>query len=128
MEKNVAMDVFAALSQETRLDTFRLLTMQEPVGLAAGNIASQLGVPQNTLSTHLANLERSGSVVSERQGRSIIYRANIGRVRELADFLLQDCCGGHPELCEPMAADPQQCCAEEPTSHTPDVSRMESKA
>lgn len=104
------MDVFAALSQPTRLDTFRLLMQREPDGLAAGEIARLVGVPQNTLSTHLAVLVRAGLISSERQSRSIVYRAEIDRVRETASFLVSDCCGGRPELCEPLVAEFTPCC------------------
>lgn len=117
MEQNAAMDVFTALSQATRLDTFRLLMRHEPDGLPAGEIARQLGVPQNTMSSHLAILARSGLIESERQSRSIIYRAVVDRVRELTSFLVQDCCGGRPELCEPLVAEFTPCCAPKETSH-----------
>lgn len=110
MEQTHAMDVFAALSQPTRLDTFRLLMQREPDGLAAGEIARLVGVPQNTLSTHLAVLVRAGLISSERQSRSIVYRAEIDRVRETASFLVSDCCGGRPELCEPLVAEFTPCC------------------
>src|SRR3546814_1566734 len=59
----------------TRLETFRLLVRHEPEGLAAGDIARSLDVPQNTMSAHLAILARAGLVRSERHSRSIIYRA-----------------------------------------------------
>lgn len=110
MEQTDAMDVFAALSQPTRLEAFRLLMRTEPDGLPAGEVARLLGVPQNTLSTHLAVLVRAGLISSERQSRSIVYRAEIDRVRETASFLVSDCCGGRPELCEPLVAEFIPCC------------------
>ena len=67
--------VFSALSQETRLETYRLLSRYQPYGLAAGDIARLLAVPHNTLSTHLAILEHAGLVRSRRAGRSKIYCA-----------------------------------------------------
>lgn len=117
MESNEAIGIFAALSQSTRLDTFRLLMEQEPAGLAAGEIARRLDIPQNTMSTHLAILTRSGLVVSERQSRSIVYRAVLDRVREITSFLVRDCCGGRPELCEPLVADFTPCCSPVESSH-----------
>ena len=111
METNDALGVFAALSQPTRLETFRLLMKHEPEGLPAGEVARRLGVPQNTMSSHLAILTRAGLIDSERQSRSIIYRAVVDRVRELASFLVQDCCGGRPELCGPLVAEFTPCCA-----------------
>ncbi|WDR04606.1 metalloregulator ArsR/SmtB family transcription factor [Devosia rhodophyticola] len=113
MESNQAIDVFAALSQSTRLEAFRVLVKHGPSGLPAGDVARLLDVPQNTMSTHLAVLARAGLVETERQSRTIIYRAVIDRVRELATFLVQDCCGGRPELCEPLIAAMTPCCSGE---------------
>ena len=117
MESQVAIDIFAALSQSTRLDTFRLLMEYEPEGLPAGEIARRLDVPQNTMSTHLAILSRAGLIEAERHSRSIIYRAVVGRVREIASFLVQDCCGGRPDLCEPLIAEFTPCCTPREPSH-----------
>ncbi|WMT88920.1 metalloregulator ArsR/SmtB family transcription factor [Pelagibacterium sp. 26DY04] len=117
MEQTAAIDVFAALSQPTRLDAFRLLMTHEPEGLPAGEIARRLDIPQNTMSTHLAILSRAGLIESERHSRSIVYRAVVDRVRELASFLVQDCCGGRPELCEPLIAEFTPCCAPKEASH-----------
>jgi ArsR family transcriptional regulator len=111
MESTVAIEVFAALSQPTRLDTFRLLMKHEPEGLAAGEIARRLDVPQNTMSSHLAILARAGLIEAERRSRSIIYRAVVHRVQEITSFLVQDCCGGRPELCQPLVAEFSACCA-----------------
>ena len=90
---------FAALSQDTRLKAFRLLVSHEPDGLPAGDIARSLGVPHNTMSAHLAVLARAGWVESQRQSRQIIYRASLTHVEDVVQFLLKDCCVGHPELC-----------------------------
>lgn len=98
MEKIQALDALSALAQQTRLDVFQLLIRHEPQGLAAGDIAEQLGVPQNTLSTHLAILVRAGLATSERRSRQIIYRAVVPTVRGLVRYLVDDCCAGHPEL------------------------------
>lgn len=105
MESTIAIAAFSALAQPTRMAAFRLLVAHEPQGLAAGEVARQLSVPQNTMSTHLAILERAGLVTSERQGRVITYRAGLDQVRALTAFLVQDCCGGRPELCVPLLAD-----------------------
>lgn len=111
MESTSAIDVLLALGQSTRLDAFRLIMRHEPRGLPAGEIARLLEVPQNTMSTHLAVLTRAGLISSERHSRSIIYRAEIDRVREIASFLVNDCCGGRPELCGPLVAEFSPCCA-----------------
>ena len=110
MESTDALAVFSALSQPTRLAVFRLLMEHEPAGLPAGDVAQALDVPQNTMSSHLAILSRAGLVAAERAGRTIRYRAELDRVREIASFLVQDCCGGRPELCAPLVAEFTPCC------------------
>lgn len=117
MESTHAIEVFAALSQSTRLDVFRLLMEHEPQGLPAGEIARRMDVPQNTMSSHLAILTRAGLIESERHSRSIVYRAVVDRVREIASFLVQDCCGGRPDLCEPLVAEFTPCCSPKESSH-----------
>ena len=102
MESNEAIDGLAALAQETRLQAFKILVRHEPEGVAAGELARLLKVPQNTLSTHLAILSHASLVSSERQSRSIVYRANLEAVRGLVLHLLNDCCNGRPELCSPL--------------------------
>ncbi len=72
---------------------------REPDGLSAGAIAETIGCPQNTLSTHLSILARAGLVRGARSGRSIVYRADLRAMRSLIEFLVDDCCDGHPELC-----------------------------
>ena len=108
-----AIIALAALAQSTRLDTFRLLVRHEPGGLPAGEIARLLNVPQNTLSAHLGTLARAGLVRSERQSRSIIYRANLDQLRGLTMFLVRDCCGGQAEFCAPLIAELTSCCPSE---------------
>jgi ArsR family transcriptional regulator, arsenate/arsenite/antimonite-responsive transcriptional repressor len=94
-----ALAALAALGQPTRLEIFRLLIRREPDGLAAGTIAEGIGCPQNTLSSHLSILARSGLIKGTRSGRSIVYRADVEGMRALVAFLITDCCDGHPELC-----------------------------
>lgn len=110
MDKESAILALAALAQGTRLDVFRLLVASEPDGMPAGEVARQLAVPHNTMSSHLGILTRAGLVTSERQSRTVIYRAELGQVRELVGFLLKDCCGGRPEICAPLVADLTPCC------------------
>ena len=99
MESNDAISALAALAQSTRLDVFRLLVKHEPEGVAAGELARLIGVPQNTMSAHLAVLSRADLVFGERHSRSIVYRANLASFQKVALFLLQDCCGGRADVC-----------------------------
>ena len=81
MEKIEAMDALSALSQETRLDAFRLLVRAGAEGMSAGDIADSLNVRQNTMSTNLAILTRAGLLKSERRGRSVLYFADFDGMR-----------------------------------------------
>ena len=81
MEINDALTAFAALSQPTRLNAFRLLIQAGPNGLAAGEISDALHVRQNTLSANLSVLLGAGLVRNERQGRSIRYFADMDGLR-----------------------------------------------
>ena len=103
MDVSDALACLSALSQGTRLETFRLLVRHEPEGLPAGEVARQLDVPQNTMSVHLATLARAGLVTSERRSRIINYRADLDALRSVMLFLVKDCCGGRAELCHPLA-------------------------
>ncbi|MGH6847634.1 MAG: ArsR/SmtB family transcription factor [Methylocella sp.] len=109
METTEAIAALAALAQSTRMETFRLLVRREPEGVPAGEVARLMAVPQNTMSAHLAILARAGLIIGERQSRSIIYRADLLRFREVALFLLKDCCGGRPDICAPLVADLTPC-------------------
>lgn len=108
MDSTDAQQAFAAFSQSTRLECFRLLVRHEPGGLPAGQIAQALAVPQNTMSAHLGVLARAGLVRAERRGRSIVYRADLEGLRGLMLFLLKDCCGGTVDV-EPLIAGLRAC-------------------
>ena len=110
MESEQAILALGALAQDTRLAVFRRLVQHEPDGVAAGELARLVDVPQNTMSSHLAILARAGLVSAERKSRSIIYRANLAAFQQVALFLLQDCCGGRAEICAPLIASLTPCC------------------
>jgi DNA-binding transcriptional ArsR family regulator len=105
MDNDKTILALAALAQSTRLDAFRLLVKHEPDGLPQGELARLLDVPQNTLSSHLNILARAGLVRGERQSRSIVYRADLAQLRDMTLYLVKDCCGGNPELCDPLIAE-----------------------
>jgi protein-tyrosine-phosphatase/DNA-binding transcriptional ArsR family regulator len=92
-------EALSALAHPTRLAAFRRLVEAGPSGLAAGEAAHLLNVPHNTLSGHLADLVEAGLVQSRREGRSIIYSANLNGLASLIAFLVTDCCGGNPDAC-----------------------------
>lgn len=115
MDEIKAVGALAALAQTTRLETFRLLVRAEPNGVAAGDLARMLAIPQNTLSAHLAILARANLARGERRGRSIVYRAGLDELRELTLYLLRDCCGGRTDLCAPLIEELSGCSANKET-------------
>ncbi len=104
MEERQALAAFGALAQETRLRILRLLVVAGPEGLAAGVIADRAGVTASNVSFHVKELERAGLVAARRESRSIIYSVDMGALNGLVRFLMEDCCGGRPELCRPALA------------------------
>ena len=103
MDVELALEAFSALSHETRLWAFRLLVQAGPGGLAAGEIAEALGSRQNTMSSHLKILAAAELIESQRDGRSILFKANYDTVRGLVLFLMEDCCAGNSAVCQPVA-------------------------
>jgi DNA-binding transcriptional ArsR family regulator len=104
VESIEAIDALSALAHPGRLAVFRLLVRAGPDGVAAGEIARELGTPPNTMSTQLAILTRAGLIASRRDSRQIIYSADYPQVTALIGFLMEDCCQGRPEVCAPIAA------------------------
>ncbi len=121
MDNKAAIAARGALAQIMRLESVRLFVRHEPDGIPAGELARFIDVPQNTMSAHLATLSRADLVTSERQSRSIIYRADLNGLRELPIFLLKDCCGGSTELCAPLIAELMPCCVPEANTQIVDA-------
>lgn len=94
MERTDAVAALAALAQESRLDAFRLLVRAGPEGLAAGEVASALGLPPNTLTFHFDRLRMAGLVTVRREGRSMIYAAQYEAMNGLLAYLTENCCSG----------------------------------
>jgi len=101
MEK-ISVDQFSALAHVGRLAVFRYLIQVGPDGAAAGRIASDVEVGPTTLSAQLTVLSNAGLVEGRRDGRSIIYTANAEAISALVLYLMQDCCGGRPDVCAPV--------------------------
>lgn len=89
-----AVERMSALAQATRLKIFRLLVEAGRGGLPAGAVGERLELAPATLSFHLAQLSQAGLLTAERDGRSIIYRADYAVMDELIRYLTQNCCRG----------------------------------
>lgn len=96
MEEKDIIVALSALAQDTRLRVFRLLVTAGPTGLPAGQIAEELAITPNTLSFHLSHLKNAGLVVVRRDGRSLIYSAEFGRMRAVLGYLTENCCSRDP--------------------------------
>lgn len=94
MNSDTAITALGALAQEHRLALFRLLVQAGKDGMAAGAIAEALGIPNSSLSFHLAQLSRAGLIRQERQHRSLIYRADYEAMNALVGYLMENCCAG----------------------------------
>jgi DNA-binding transcriptional ArsR family regulator len=104
MEDQNAIEALSALAHPTRLQVFKLLVQAGAVGVPAGEVARQVGVPVTTMSTHLGILTRAGLINARRESRLVYYALDIDGTKALFLFLLADCCGGRPDLCQPVFA------------------------
>ena len=102
MDTTQALGAFGALSQQTRIDVFRLLIKVGKEGILAGDLGEVLGVRQNTMSANLAVLTAAGLIRNQREGRKVRYFADLDGLQGLLSFLMEDCCGGRPDLCRPV--------------------------
>lgn len=100
MDTRTAIAALAALAQESRLATFRLLVQAGPAGMAASRIAETLGVPASSLSFHLKELSHAGLIASRQAGRFLIYSARFDTMHGLVGFLTENCCR-NTEDCAP---------------------------
>jgi len=94
METTTALSALAGLAQESRLAIFRCLVEVGPEGMAAGEIAERLKLPNATLSFHLKELAHAGLVIPRQEGRFIYYRANYKTMNGLVGYLTENCCRG----------------------------------
>ena len=85
-------DMFTAMGTEPRLRIMQLLLSAHPDGLVVGEIQSELGIPNSTLSHHLEKLKNEDLVKVRRDSTFLWYTANIEALQELLGFLYAECC------------------------------------
>lgn len=98
MEINAAAPAFSALGHPDRLAVFRLVMRFAPRGVRPTEIAEALGLRQNTLSHHLADLSATGLLHVERRGRSLFYAADLAMTEALIGYLACDVGRGRADL------------------------------
>ena len=94
MNRKLAARCLAELGNLTRLDIYRLLVRAGPAGLNITDIQARLDVPASTLAFHLRGLVGAGLVVQEKNGRTVICRAQYDRMDGVIEFLREQCCEG----------------------------------
>jgi DNA-binding transcriptional ArsR family regulator len=94
MDIETAAKRLAELGNPWRLKAFRLLVRAGCDGLPVKDIQAHLGIPQSTLSHHIAHLVAAGLITQTRDGRMLRCRVDFDATREVLAFLLQDCCSG----------------------------------
>lgn len=95
MKTNQVSVIFDALSQETRLKVFKILVKNSKNGITPTEIAKLMNnMPRNTLSFHLNLLNQANLCTFIKQGKQIIYKPICSTIKEVANFLIQDCCDG----------------------------------
>jgi len=85
-------DMFAAMGTEARLRIMRLLLSAHPEGMIVGDLQSQLGIPNSTLSHHLEKLRNEGLVKVRRHGPFLWHTADTESLQEILTFLYSECC------------------------------------
>ena len=85
-------DMFSAMGTEPRLRIMQLLLSAHPDGLVVGEIQSELGIPNSTLSHHLEKLKNEDLVSVRRDGTFLWYTANTEGLQDLLGFLYAECC------------------------------------
>lgn len=100
MNNENAVVILSALAQETRFAVFRLLMKCGNKEMAAGAIAKELGVADNSLSAHLNILSNAGIISARRDGRFLYYSVSLDLTKDFIGYLVNDCCDGQPEICD----------------------------
>jgi DNA-binding transcriptional ArsR family regulator len=84
--------MFTAMGTEPRLRIMQLLLSAHPEGLVVGEIQTELGIPNSTLSHHLEKLKNEELVKVRRESTFLWYTANAEALEELLGFLYAECC------------------------------------
>lgn len=95
MEYKQIIKIFEALSQENRLQIFRIMVEYSKSGISPTEIIKIMGgIPKNTLSFHLNVLMQANLCSYVKRGKNFIYKPNCDTVKIVAHFLLKNCCEG----------------------------------
>jgi len=104
MDTHTAAQLFDVLSSPVRLEIYRQLVKAGRDGRVAGELSSALDIAPSNLSFHLKALSHADMVSARAEGRFLRYRANLGQMLNLVDFLSESCCEGHADYCTTLRA------------------------
>ncbi len=89
MDERLFSKYFKAFGDQTRLKILALLSSGE---MTVGEIVTEIGLSQPTISRHLAILREAEVVVDRREGQQVFYNLNKNSVR--------NCCSGFCDCLE----------------------------
>ncbi|AVX03416.1 hypothetical protein MXMO3_00884 [Maritalea myrionectae] len=87
-----AAQAFSAMGSEPRLQVLLCLVRAGDAGLLVGDIQSRTGIPASTLNHHLKFMAAAGLIDQEKQGRTIVNRANFDFLSHVGSFIVDQCC------------------------------------
>lgn len=87
-----AAQAFSAMGSEPRLQVLLCLVRAGDAGLLVGDIQSRTGIPASTLNHHLKFMSAAGLIDQEKQGRTIVNRANFDFLGHVGSFIVDQCC------------------------------------
>jgi DNA-binding transcriptional ArsR family regulator len=99
MKPENAAQCFSNLGHQRRLEIIRFLVKAAPDGLTMGQIANQTKIPDSTLTHHILLLEQSGLISRKQENQSLICTVNLKLIKELAKYLLDECCVNSKKSC-----------------------------
>lgn len=109
MKLEIAASQLEALGNPTRLEIYRKLVRAGQGGTAVGRLQDRMNMPASTLSHHLKKLVETGLVTQERNGTTLICRANYSGMNALIGFLSDECCldAAEEEVAKACACGPE---------------------
>jgi DNA-binding transcriptional ArsR family regulator len=93
-------EMLKALGSGVRLRIVRLLIEYGEQGCCVTDIQKDVGGASSTLSHHLETLSRYGLISSRKDAQWVYYSVNFEVLKELFNFLWQDCCSRSSRLVE----------------------------
>jgi ArsR family transcriptional regulator, arsenate/arsenite/antimonite-responsive transcriptional repressor len=82
----------SALGHPVRLKILRYVVQAGPEGAAAGDIQQHVDLPASTLSHHLKRLLDAELLSTRSEGTFHYYAVVYPALRQLTDYLWEDCC------------------------------------